>query len=384
MKLISSYNIFALAYNFLGFWWFSACFLLLVILAFYGILSLVKILASKDLIFTIVKEGTAKAVMTAGEQGAFKKFLLQSRGKRFKGGEGDDKWEIETYTEAEEGESVWSWLIDWLGLRGIHFLGMPRFYTVYEYKFRGLSATQSKDGTIEFDRPDDETTNYADIRQAIIQAAVKDAEDKNFVPLSSVLTIPYRIIDPFKALFGIASSEWLRMMLNILLPSFREVNAMFEWLEIQSSRVDFSAKFTENARSDIERLRKEFGLEIGEIGMLTIEPPANLKEASQKPFVARKEAEVVGINAEAEKGRMETVYGTIEKYGALGQLLKYLETLKEASASGKLVVLSLPKVSEIMGSLGLPQETAIDLARRLEGKTADEIKAELTKYLSGK
>lgn len=351
----------------------------------YLALSVVKTMADKSFMFTIVQEGTAKAVMTAGAGGAFDRFLMQYRGKQFK----KDKT-----TDLEENEKE---LGDWgvvssveekrtgknkLGLRGIRWLGLPRFYEVYRYKFRGLSFIQEKDGTVIFERKDD-ITDYVDLRDNVIKGVVKDAEDADLVPLSIVLVFGIRIIDPFKVLFKTESSEWLKIMINTLIPIFRrKAIAVEKWVELQSAidKKGLSQEYDKIIGNEKEILKNNYGMDVYSVEIQSIDPPDEVRDAALKPFIAEREAKAIVIKADVEKYRIETVYKALEERGELGQLVRRLEALETAAQSGKLVF-SAPELTEITRGLGIGKETAEDLAKHLADKTPAEIAEALKKYL---
>lgn len=403
--------------------------ILMLPFAFYFLLWLVKHAASKNFIWTIVKEGTCKAVMTA-DGAAFRKFRLQFRGYNFKGNqeeniEGVDEWDIVDYNEktAKRRGGLIDTLKDKFGLRGIKILGLPGFFSVYVYSFRGLSVTQSKEGIIKFERKD-ETTDYIDLRDMVIRAIVAEAEDKDYIPLTIVLALRFRIINPYKTLFHTESSEWLDMMLNMVLPVFRKHVGKEAWKVIQMDIEEKSkegatetngakkSSFIQNFMDELgekrtktdqetqdetdesieDTLSGRYGLELKTSKILNIDPEGevagDIRKASIKKFAADREIE-----------RMEKEYGKVREFGALGEMIRRLEALERVGASGKLII-SAPELSEIakgIGKLGFGKETSSlltekltakspddikKLAERLSGKSVDEIKQEIEKFLS--
>ena len=387
--------------------WLSALIVIAILmspLSFYFFLWLVKFSASKNFIWTIVKEGTCKAVMTA-DGAAFRHFLMQYKGHWFTKKENNGKeteWEItgEQTKAVEEGEEKFKWFKDKLGLRGIRFLGLPGFFSIYVYKFRGLAAEQSKEGSLKFERSG-EITDYVDVRDSVIRATIKEAEDSDFIPLTIILAIRFKIINPYKTLFVTESSEWLAMLANMLLPIFRKHVAKAQWQAIQRDENDFIQRFmteigegvqvavnganaAEQKSSIKDSLKDRYGIDIITTEILNVDPEGEvskqIREASIKKFDADREAEKIQKLAEAEGGRIETVYRKIQEFGDLGEFVRRLEALEKVGASGKLVI-SAPELSAFARGFGLNRETAEDLAKQLTSKNIDEIKQIIEKHL---
>lgn len=345
----------------------------------YLVLSVVKAMAAKSFTFTIMREGTAKAKMTAGATGAFSSFLLQYTNREFKGkidpeATGANYWEVVEHENKKplkiSGE---------LGLRGIRWLGMPRFVEPYQYKFRGLSFTQEKDGTIIFERKD-EKTDYVDVRDNFIIGTIKDAEDAEMVPLTIVIVLGFRICNPFKALFKTESSEWLKILIETLIPVFRKkVVAIARWQEIQAAKGEYAQEYFKSIEQERDKLKDNYGLDVSSAEIQSIDVPDEIAKVALKPFVAEREKKVTMINADAEAYRRETVWGKTREFGDLGELILRLETFKDASQAGKLVIVSAPELTQIAKKAGFSQESAEELATRLAGMTPEEIAKELGK-----
>lgn len=149
--------------------------------------------------FTIVKEGTAKAVVRLG---AFKKGLL-----------------------------VWSRYIldkDWNVIKGkkwnlpggLRFKGFPPFDKIYNYDFRWRDI-QLVEGTekVEFHR---EKINYIFVRPDVYWTDIKKAETKppERIPVNVQFLVTIRVINIFEALF-MAPSNWNENVMSKLNALFR-------------------------------------------------------------------------------------------------------------------------------------------------------------------
>ncbi|MFH0819850.1 MAG: SPFH domain-containing protein [bacterium] len=343
-----------------------------VFLNIYFVLSVIKSMASKNFMFTVVKEGTTKVVMTAGAGGAFDRLLMQYRGHKLN----DDG----TVGQTEE-ERELSKVKTRLGLKGIRWLGFPRFFEVYKYPFSWVSIEQKNDGTMGLKPHEKQIIDYILVQDDIYYTKVDKAEDKEMIPLNIGLAFRIRIINPYKALFAV--QNWLEMTFNTLTPSFRKGVAGEKWEDIQKNPEDFTTQYMDSVEETINDLKGRYGIEVISVQMLTIDPSGEMvqkiRESSIKEFEARQDAKRKTIGADAEKYRIETVYGALADRGKLGELVRRLEALETAAQSGKLVF-SAPELTEIARGLGVGKETAEDLAKRLTGKTPEEIIKEIEKY----
>lgn len=320
--------------------------ILLTVLFFLGI-ALVRELALKDIVFTLVKEGTAKAIMGVGGSG-FQKMIMQFSGKK-----------INSEGTIEGNGPEDPWLKKKLGLSGIRILGLPFLHTIHEYKFRWNSLKQAADkettdaGGIYFKAHDD-FLKYIILQNDVYYAGVKGAEDENMIPLDLDLTLEIVIVNPYKALF--VAQEWLEMTWGIILPAIRRYVSENKWKDLAGKTEQKETDFMSSMKKVIDDLEINYGIRLVKFRMLRIKPGGTratmYEEAATTEYETRQKAKGILILAKAEQSRINKVYGEIKSHGELGAIIRKLEAL-EKSADGKgNTIISAPELSNISAALG--------------------------------
>ena len=321
--------------------------LILLSTLFILAVALIRELALKDIFFTLVKEGTAKAIMGVGGSG-FQRMIMQFSGKRINAnGNIDNKGKKDP------------WLKKKLGLSGIKILGIPFLHTIHTYDFRWNSLKQAADkkttdkGGIYF-KPHDEPLKYIILQSDVYYARVEGAEDEKMVPLDVDLTLELQIKNPYKALF--VAQEWLEMTWGIILPAVRRYISENEWQILAGKTKEKEEDFKNSMGSVIKKLEKDFGIVLVEFRMLRIKPggarATMYEEAATAEYKADQEAKAVLIAAKVEKKRIRTVFGEVEKYKELGLAIYQLEALVNSSKGPGNMIISAPELSNMSAALG--------------------------------
>lgn len=323
-------------------------FVTIVTLSIFLMVALIKLLASRDIFLTLVKEGSAKAVMGVGDSG-FHKFIMHFSGHRFKSG----TWEVEN--KSSKGWKIWKFL----GLSGVKYLGIPGLHTIHEYKFRWNSLKQSADdettdaGGIYFKSHDDLLDNIL-LQDDIYYARIQGAEDHKMVPLDLDITLQIGIKDPYKALFTV--QEWLEMTWGIYLPAIRRYVSTKGWQDLAGETEKHEKEFENSIKRAKDNLKDKFGVNVIEFRILRIKPGgarATMYEtAATKEYEAERDAKVALIAAKAEQERIKTVFGEVEKYKELGLAIYKLEALVNSSKGPGNTIISAPELSNISAALG--------------------------------
>lgn len=162
-------------------------------------------LAGKDMFFTIVDQGTEKQIMRLGA------------------------W-VRTLKEP-----------------GFHFIGIWPFYKVYSYWF-GWTGVR-KDGT--FEEHPTQLLTYVLTKEDVYALKVRDAEDKNLVPLEWLITMTVKIVDSRKALFEI--ENWLETLFNRIGPYVRDFSGLYAYEELVQGK---EGKKMELEQEILERLNR--------------------------------------------------------------------------------------------------------------------------------
>ena len=227
---------------------------------------LIKEMAVRNFFFTLVDEGSAKAIMGAGDSG-FQKFVWQFKNYTLNNPRCDSEYDRakddwEAFTKKSTGPNK---IIKFFGLTGMRWLGLPGLHTVHSYRFRWNSLRQSADdnttdaGGIYF-IPHDEVINYILLQEDVYYARVESAEDQDMVPLDFDITLRIKIVNPYKALFKV--QEWLEATWSEMLPGIRRFIATRKWeqltKEIEKTEKDYEAL----QKTAIQKLKEKFGVEI--------------------------------------------------------------------------------------------------------------------------
>ncbi len=289
--------------------WLTAA-LTLVMLVAIGILILS--LARLNIFFTIVEEGTAKAIM---KMGGFHRIIIQYKGKIL-----DDNGNVvDGYEEHLFG--------------GLRWLGIPFIYSLYKYQFRWKSL-RAQSGEII---PNDKHIDYIMLKHDVYVAEIKNAECKGMIPLDITLLITARCVNPYRALF--VAQDWMEMLINRSEALFRQYVSEYQFEELIKEKQKAGGRLWERMEEagfvgDEGLFLKEYGIEIKGIEMRDINPAGESKkiyeENATKQWLAEKEAARIRTLAEAEKDRIKEVYGAVIELGDEGKILQYLEAVRDA------------------------------------------------------
>jgi len=178
-------------------------------------------LADGDILFTKVREGTAKAVM-AGD--SFHHFVLSHRGYHLN----DPRWRGTSHSHLyDDSASPWDVLknptgdgslppeaydprsgtIGWVMRKlGLFWIGLPPFRSVLSYSFSWNEDKVGTTGDSELWHRDEDTDFiYTSIFPYLI--TIDSAETSDRLPLDGLYQLTIRIVNPFKALFE--TENWL-------------------------------------------------------------------------------------------------------------------------------------------------------------------------------
>jgi regulator of protease activity HflC (stomatin/prohibitin superfamily) len=170
---------------------------------------------------------------------------------------------------------------------GLRFVGIWPFYRVYKYWFRRTSV--KKDGT--FEEHPKELLDYVLTKDDVHGCMVKEAEDKNLVPLTWLLALTIRIVDPRKALFEI--ENWNEALLKRISPYVRDFSTLYSFEDMIQKDMKLEKKILEKLRVEgiIEEFRTRYGIDIRKLEVLNVEPDPKYREAVLKKWSAEREAE---------------------------------------------------------------------------------------------
>jgi len=339
---------------------------LLIVVDFICLPYLIKEMAKRDFFFTVVEEGTAKAIVGSG--GGFQKVVYQYEGYIINdptnlqnyNNEYDD-WEV--LREKDKTEDKADWFIEKLGLKGVKWIGLPGLHKVYRYKFRWNSLRQYKTpkvidagGGIYYE-PHEEVLDYVLLQPDVYYVRVENAEDIGMVPLNLDIILRIRVSNPYKALFRV--QEWLEMVWGKYLTAIRLYVAHQSWEELNRRLDEKSQEMQDRMKKEEDFIHKEYGVRVEEFRFIRISPAGTrasmYEEAATKQFMAEKEAQRILTLAdaeakkiltvtEAEKERIRRIYNQIKEFGGFGEKIRAFEALEKAANKGTVIV-SAPELA---------------------------------------
>lgn len=181
------------------------------------------LLASIFLRFTLVKEGTAKAVMRLD---GFRKIIMKWEGKLL-----NKDWDVVNESNADAISEPW-YHIGGLRFVGIRFIDKP-----YKYKFRWRDVQLVKgEDKVTFH---EENIDYIFVRPDVYFTDIKEVETKppERIPINVQFLVTARSSNPHKTLFK-SPSNWLEnamSRLNALLRGWLADHTLDEILNFKSS-----------------------------------------------------------------------------------------------------------------------------------------------------
>jgi regulator of protease activity HflC (stomatin/prohibitin superfamily) len=248
-------------------------------------------LAPKNIFFTFVQEGTAKAVVRGGK---FRKALIQWEKSTL-----DKNWDVASGREHHL-------------FGGLRLYGFWPLDQIYKYKFEWTGL--EPDGITP--RPHaPEILDNIFLKQYVYFAKVEKAEDAKRLPLNVCFVLTIQIVNPYKALFKV--HKWLAVTFGRITPEIRNVIAQEKYEDlikdlgnvanrvranITGGGVTNVVNVDQKKKEDIlKTLKKDYGVDVLAIKILTIDPPEELRETTLLEFKADQEKKQIEIRAEAEK-----------------------------------------------------------------------------------
>lgn len=326
-----------------------------------GMYSIFVFFAPRDLFFTSVQEGNAKAIMKGTKDNPeFVRLIMSYDGYKF-----DKDWNIVAGKEKHL-------------LGGIRWLGLPGLYWVHRYKFRWTSMIEN--GTLE---TKEKVIDYIYVKRDVYAETLKKAEVGNsLVPVDVRFLITAQVINPYKALFRV--EKWLEYITNrVKVPARDYVAQQEDPKDLVVKKQDLGPllhKKLEEAGT-IEDFKKEVGVEILKLETPEIDLGAFQEQATAQ-WKAKQEGDAAVIKGtkegeaykarrllekEGDVGYIEAVFAKVQEFGHAGLVLSYLDKLTKIADKQGNIILSLGSIGDIARQIFPTKETASDIAEMVEG-----------------
>lgn len=307
--------------------------------------------APNNLFYTFVKEGTVKIVVLADK---VIRILIQWKGYTL-----DKDWNV------KEGEEQHI-------LGGLRRYGWWPIYDIYIHTFSWTGIAHNG----ELKHHKEEIHDYVMLKDDIYWGKVEKAEDKDLLPLDVELLFTIRIVNPYKALFRV--DDWLQTVINRSSPAVRDYITGYtfnELIKMPEAMGEEIFKDLKERKILDEEFKERYGIEVRAIEVKDINPPEEYRKATLAKFEAAREKERIEITAEAERTRIDRVYGSIKRFKDLGRLVRALEAMEKSPLAASITVQAIPGIQELFRGLfgRTPEETSHEEIKKLR-KAVEEIK----------
>ncbi|MEK7514719.1 MAG: SPFH domain-containing protein [Patescibacteria group bacterium] len=288
-------------------------------------------LGETDTLFTKNEEGQAKAIKRNGK---FFKCVMSLQGHDFRGNKsltleekakrkdtnetedelkarlGIDPWDIIPVTG--EQKEPWWWNLPLTGniLEGLHWTGFPPAAEVHKYRFSWVASEYGKNekGELVARRREEEDISHILIQDYSYLVAIDGMETSEGVPVNLKLLLIARSVNPYKSLF--VAHRWLDAVVSQIWSTVRIFTGKYTYQELYRNKkektpdeaeVDLREALQESLKEQIEWCRREYGIAIRVSKIQSVDPAdKDYRELSTKKYKAEREAEVIGIVAEAD------------------------------------------------------------------------------------
>ncbi|HAS84884.1 MAG TPA: hypothetical protein DCS23_02320 [Candidatus Yonathbacteria bacterium] len=311
--------------------------------------------ASIGIFWITPKEGTAVAIMRNKK---FHKMLLRYTGHHFKSQRSAykpsennlDGYEIEQEEISEE-ISMFTSIV--FPIRGVSWIGIPPFYSVYSYKFKWMDD--------RFVMRDPEEIEWILVQKYVYGLVLDNIELEGGIPYTIKLLITLQVTNPAKALFRVKRwldatmervSGWSRDEFSTLsIDDFVVAEGDREMAESEGHagpRLERALKRIMNsAEKDIE---PEFGIDISIVQVVEIDPANDeMRKIIIQREVAKQQAAAVIEKAKGEAEAINIVNAAAEKMSDKAMMLKGFHAIENAGANVTLIGkdLNLPSMLQI-------------------------------------
>ncbi|MEK7575625.1 MAG: SPFH domain-containing protein [Patescibacteria group bacterium] len=333
---------------------------LLTLLSMLAIVVLIYNLARYNVFFTIVQEGTAKAILRFGK---CRKIVMSYKGHYL-----DAEWNVKKIDESPSvEEKLLRKILDWIKkiTGGLKWIGIPFINKVHLYRFEWTSYEQVREGEKTIEKPitkEEKDISFILVQDDVYFTFLDKAETKGMIPVDVSLLLTLRVVNPYKALFRI--QKWLEATQNRVKPAYRSFTRKktFEELTEQREAVEDEANsFLKDSQVD-NFIKDTYGVELVAVEMVKIDPAGEwgtkFTEEAAKKWSAEKEKERIETLADADVNRMERVYGKITSYGEQGMYIRTVEAIeKTGQGPSNLIIFPFGSIKDIMkGWLGKEKE----------------------------
>jgi len=347
--------------------YYIALYVFGITLVIAGPVILVYFLARQNILFTIAKEGQAKAIMKFGE---FERLIMCYQGFGF-----NEEWDVcQKVTHGNQpcingvvgairnsnDEITGNCPLrkEPIRIGGLMWVGIPFVHSVYKYEFRWTSFEQTEEEgkVVEKRIPHKELVDYILVQDDIYYSFLKGADTKELVPVDMEMLLTVRIVNPYKALFRV--QNWLEAVQNQTKPALRGFAADKNYADLIGKKEEIERESdTFLAQTGIHKYtEKNYGARLKRVGLVSIDLSGErgeaYLEASTKQYEADREKERIETIANAEVMRINKIYTEITSHGSEGLFIRANEAIEQAGKGpSNLVIFPLGSAKSMLKDL---------------------------------
>jgi regulator of protease activity HflC (stomatin/prohibitin superfamily) len=336
-------------------------------------------MARNHFFFTMVNEGTAKAIVRFGQ---FDRIIMSYRDHHL-----TVEWDVQNDHPSDGSPVTFApehRMDTWLrmhGYGGLRWVGLPFMYSVYHYNFQWISERQGSTGgltivSVEAVKdvyfPRDERMAHILLKDDTYVLVLDSAEDKEMIPLTVRTLLTVRIANPYKALFR--TEQWLETVENQLKSTLRKYVHLNTFKQLAGRKETFEREADDILNEELpdspthqkrgDWIEERWGVRIKSIGLINITPGGKRGEAYEESAakqyqaereaerivtIARADAKRIATLAEAEAGKIERiataeserikkVTAALKDGGDIALTLRALEAVETAGENGNTVI----------------------------------------------
>lgn len=266
----------------------GAMIIILVVFGAYYLLAwLVRKLAERNLFWTFVEEGTAKAIM---RNGRFIFAVMSFSGHMFRSdvplapGETRSQvqdWDIVPY---QPHRRIYLPL-----LRNVRWIGLPPFTDAHKYRFSWTSLEEERAESGDLVKKynfKEAIIDYVLVQDDVYVTKIVTAECRDNIPLDAVILFGGRVVNPYKALFAV--ERWHEATVNRIGSKTRDFFGQKTYAEIRQIQSAMAGGGTagtaaqnemdEAYREVTEQVLNEWGFKTNFIRIYQVDPGSKLAE----------------------------------------------------------------------------------------------------------
>ena len=329
---------------------------LIIVFGWYPIQFLAYGLARFNLFFTLVEEGTARAIT---QNGQFHRMVMNYSGHKFgpkpipketlgkhkelKKPTGYENYWVTEMTENEKNQKDPPWKRILFPVNNMYWVGIPPFGRVHVYHFEWVAVKFDESGGLERFVPKSQSISWIVLQKTVYGLVLKDVETKGNIPATVNAVVTGQVENPALAIFGVRG--WLNATMQRIGPELRSDIGKYTLSELVSP--DQKESESHGIKKEIESIEDEtipwrFGFNPERLQISAIEPDQELKKLTYAIEQARLEGKAKRITAKADAAAIRMVNEEASKASQNTIAIRGLATLEKTKSNVTIISQGLP------------------------------------------